>query len=219
LLLRIFAFISAIVCLLPSALASVISNSINVDNSFKVYISTDDSVRGTLLGSIADDNWWITYDFTSSLIPGQDYYLHIKATNLNGVGGFLGGFTIAGTDHLFSNNRDDVTTNPTTWLVSTTGWNNYQPATSYGANGDAHWGFIPTIPVRAKWIWSSNNNADNIVYFSTKIKAVELLAHYKLEEPSWNGASWGLYVIRVICWHMFFFDNTIFKLRVFSHIV
>lgn len=188
-LLRIFSLVCAILCLLPSASGSVLKGSLNVDNSFKVYISTDDSMRGVSLGSRSDEKWWITYDFSSSLTAGQDYYLHVGVTDFSGVGGFLGGFTVEGTDHLFSNNRDDVTTNPTIWRVSTTGWNNYQSATSYGANGVAPWGGIPTIPVRAKWIWSLDNENDNVVYFSTKIEAVEPLAHYKLEESSWNGIS------------------------------
>ncbi|MCG6199698.1 DUF6701 domain-containing protein [Psychromonas antarctica] len=147
--------------------ASDLTGNLNVDNTFEAYLSTNDSVQGTFLTSGTD--WPTTYVLASSLTAGQDYYLHIKGTDLGGVAGFLGDFEITGTDHTFSNGLTTLTTNKSDWVVSTVGWNNYKPASTYGVNGVAPWGTRSDVDASAQWIWSSNNNAHNENYFSTKI--------------------------------------------------
>jgi len=151
----------------------LLSGSLNVDNTFNAYISTDDSVQGTLIGT--GNNWPTTVDISSSLTVGQDYYLHIYATDVGGVAGFLGDFELTNTDHTFSNGLTTLNTNTTNWSVSTVGWNNYQPASGYGVNGVAPWGTRSGVDANAQWIWSSDNSGHNVNYFSTSIRALSLL--------------------------------------------
>jgi MSHA biogenesis protein MshQ len=167
------------------------SGNLNVDNQFEAYISTDDSVQGTLIGS--GTNWPTTEMLSAYLTPGQDYYLHIKATDVGGVAGFLGDFELSGTDHRFSNGLTTLDTNTSDWVVSTTGWGNYQPVTAYGTNVDSPspWGRINGVSLSAQWIWSSNNDADNVTYFSTKIAepVTTPIIEYRFDEASWNGSA------------------------------
>ena len=168
---------------------SGLSGNLAVDNTFEAYISTDDSVQGDFLSS--GNRWQTTYTLLSQLTPGQDYYLHIKATNTGGPSGFLGDFEITGTEHTFSNGLTALKTNTTDWVVSTSGWNNYQTPTSYGANGSVTWSARAGIDRSAEWIWSSNNQADNTTYFSTHIivPPITPLIDYRFDECSYNGAA------------------------------
>jgi hypothetical protein len=168
---------------------SGLSGNLNVDNEFEAYLSTDDTVQGVFLSS--GDDWPTTYNLLSELEPGQDYYLHIKATDKGGVAGFLGDFEINGTEHTFSNGLTTLTTNTTDWMVSTSGWNNYQTPSSYGANGSSPWGTRTLVDANAQWIWSSDNDNDNLTYFSTRIGAPPLtpLLDYRFDECRLNGVS------------------------------
>ncbi len=165
------------------------SGSLNVDNQFEAYISTDDSVQGTLIGT--GNNWPTTVDISSALTPGQNYYLHILARDVGGVAGFLGEFELTGTNHTFSNGLTTLTTNTTDWRVSTSGWSNYQTVSGYGTNGVAPWGNRPAVNPNAVWIWSSNNDSDNLNYFSTTIAApiAAPTLEYRFDEVSWNGTA------------------------------
>jgi MSHA biogenesis protein MshQ len=146
-----------------------LTGSLNVDNTFIAYISTDDSVQGTFLGS--GNDWPTTVDIASSLVTGQDFYLHIYATDVGGVAGFLGEFALTGGDHTFSNGLTTLNTNASNWSVSTTGWSSYEAARAYGANGVSPWGAIGGVDSAAEWIWSADSSGDNVNYFSTKISA------------------------------------------------
>ena len=143
--------------------------SMNVDNNFIAYISTDDSVAGTQIGS--GNNWPTTVDIATTLTAGQDYYLHVYATDSGSVAGFLGDFEITGGDHTFSNSTTTLNTNTAHWSVSTSGWSNYQGASSYGVNGVSPWGNRSGVDASAEWIWSSDNNGDNVNYFTATISA------------------------------------------------
>jgi len=150
---------------------STLAGSLNVDNTFEAYISTDDSVQGTLLTSGTD--WRTTETLSTNLIAGQEYYLHIYASDVGGVAGFLGDFEITGTDHTFSNGLTTLNTNTVNWTASTSGWSNYQTASAYGINGVVPWGTRSGVNASAEWIWSSNNDSHNENYFSTQIIVAE----------------------------------------------
>ncbi|MFT6269953.1 MAG: hypothetical protein ACJAVV_002781 [Alphaproteobacteria bacterium] len=123
---------------------------------------------------------------------GQDYYLHIKGTDEGGVTGFLGDFEISGTDHTFSNGLTTLNTNSTDYVVSTTGWNNYQPKSNYGTNGVRPRRNVSRVERSAQWIWSSDNDADNDNdnYFSVRIVAQTTIpiAGYRFDALDWNGS-------------------------------
>lgn len=162
--------IFSIASLFNVASASVITGNLTVDNAYSVYLSTDDSTQGTLI--ISDDNWYSTESFTANLTAGTDYFLHITGTDVGGVAGFLGDFSLDTSDHVFSNGLAQLVTNAIDWNVSKTGWTGYLTASDYGSNGVSPWGNRSTIDADAEWIWSANNDLDNTVYFSTAITSV-----------------------------------------------
>ena len=166
---------------------SNLTGSMNVDNTFRAYISTDDSVQGALIGS--GNNWPTTVDIATMLTEGQDYYLHVYATDVGGVAGFLGDFEITGTSHSFSNGLKVLDTNTSDWSVSTTGWENYLPASGYGLNGVSPWGNRSAVNGTAEWIWSSDNNNDNVNYFSAKISVPinRPLLEYRFDDCTYSG--------------------------------
>jgi hypothetical protein len=101
--------------------ASLVTANIQVDDTFSYYISTSDTVQGTLIGS--GDAWWIKYNFPNApLTPNVVNYLHIQATNLGGNTGFTGDFTLSDTMFAFANGTQYLTTNLTDWKVSSTGF-------------------------------------------------------------------------------------------------
>ena len=168
---------------------SNLTGSMNVDNTFRAYISTNDSVQGTLIGS--GNDWPTTVDIATNLTEGQDYYLHVYATDVGGVAGFLGDFELTGTSHTFSNGLTVLDTNTSDWSVSTTGWENYLPVSGYGLNGVSPWGNRSAVNGTAEWIWSSDNNNDNVNYFSAKIfvPTKKPLLDYRFDDCSYTGST------------------------------
>jgi len=166
--------------------AGLITGNLNVDDAFTVYISTDDSIAGTEILSGA--GWKTTFSFNNySLTDGVDYYLHVHGRDIaNVIAGFLGDFTLSGTGHVFSNLTTSALTNATGWQVSTSGWNNYQQASTVGQNGDSPWGLRSGVNSNAQWIWSRSGAAshlDNDTYFSLAITATNLKTE-QIPEPS-----------------------------------
>ena len=152
------------------ASATMLSGGLNVDNGYAAYISTDDSVQGTLVS--AANNWYSTYNFSGvNLSAGQNYFLHIFAYDQGGIAGFLGEFNLTGSDHVFSNGLNTLLTNTTDWDVSTSGWGGYQDASYLGNNGVSPWGTRSGVSSNADWIWSQDAHNHNEVYFTTAITA------------------------------------------------
>lgn len=159
------------VMLFNQAEATVLSYNISMDNGFEVYLSTDNSTTGIPIGS---GNYWpTTYNGSSStLTPGQTYYLHVYGYDQGGIAGFLGQFTLSGTDHVFANGTNNLLTNTSDWQASSTGWNTYSAPTSWGTNGVYPWGTLPNIEGTATWIWAGDADANDNAYFTTTIQAV-----------------------------------------------
>lgn len=153
---------------------SILNGLVNMDNGFVAYLSTSDNVQGTSIGALND--WYTTKALTAtSLTAGVDYYLHIYGYDQGGVAGFLGQFTLTGSDHKFANGSSTLLTNTTNWKVNNVGFNgSYVAASGYGNNGVGPWysTYTGSISNSATWIWSSNNDAHNGAYFTTKISAV-----------------------------------------------
>ncbi|WP_371194167.1 DUF6701 domain-containing protein [Glaciecola sp. SC05] len=172
-------------CVAASATAQL-NGTVHIDNAFEAYISTDDSVQGTLIGS--GTNWPTAYSFTTTLTPGQDYYLHIRAVDTGGVAAFLGEFELTGGEHTFENGLTTLITDTLHWRVSTTGWSNYLAVSGYGLNGVSPWGNRPSVDANAQWVWSADNNIDNLNFFTTKITATnkEPIANYRFDESQYT---------------------------------
>lgn len=156
--------------------ATTLSSSLNVDDKFSLYISTDDSQLGTLVGSA--QGWEYTYTFDAVLTNGVTNYIHVVSTNLGGPAGFLGSFSLSDSNFKFANGTNTLTTNASDWKVSTTGFSGaFSPAViSGGANGVSPWGNRTNNSPSAQWIWSSNAQngapAGAKAYFSATVAAV-----------------------------------------------
>ncbi|MCP4077330.1 MAG: PEP-CTERM sorting domain-containing protein [Gammaproteobacteria bacterium] len=175
-------FIKILTCIFAASLilgtnahATLLSGNLNVDNLHETFISTDNSSAGNLISSGA--SWPNTDTFSGiSLDAGQDYYLHILAEDRGYLAGVLGDFTLTGSDHVFANGLTEITTNSIDWLVSSTGWNNYNVATGYGTNGVSPWSTRTGVDSNATWIWTDTNVVngpiDQFAYISLEIQAV-----------------------------------------------
>lgn len=148
----------------------VLTSTLTVDNTFNFYISTDDNVQGTYVGS--GSNWSIPYNFTSNLSAGQDYYIHVEATDVGGPEMFLGKFQLSG-GFQFANGTQTLVTNGADWQVSSTGWNNYTNPLYLGNIGFGPWGFGLSSMAPAQFIWHGtyNTGGGETKYFSAPIYA------------------------------------------------
>jgi hypothetical protein len=154
-----------------TASATTLNSVIHVDNRFTAYISTSDTVQGTLFASGNDWGWG--FPATTELLKGQDYFLHILANDDGGVAGMLGQFTLAGTDHTFVNGTTSLLTNKVDFKGNNTGFNGvYSALGEYGVNGANPWTLQQDTSANAKWIWAGNQETANVAYFSTRISAV-----------------------------------------------
>lgn len=152
-----------------SAQAGTLTGNVNVDDEFDAYISTSDSVVGTLIGS--GTSWPTTYTFSTTLNPGQDYYLHIAAKDNASPAGFLGQFSLTTTDHTFVNGGQYMLTQPSTFKVSSTAFGGpYVTPVDLGANGVGPWGNRTGVDSSARWIWNPDTTSGR-QFFSTKITA------------------------------------------------
>ncbi len=143
-----------------------------MDNGYQVYLSTDDNVTGVLFGS--GEDWYTTFQNSTNLNSGTNYYLHVYGYDMGGIAGFLGNFSLSGSDHVFSNQTTFLETNTTNWKGNTTGFG--QPylssLTDLGQNGDYPWYDIADVSYSARWIWAGDAYDNDVAYFSTKISAV-----------------------------------------------
>jgi len=151
---------------------TTLNGLVNVDNVFDVYLSTNDSTEGTLIGS--GSNWGVTNNFSASLTPGVVNYLHVVAINQGGPGGFLGDFTLSGNGFVFANGTETLLTGDSGWGQNLTGFGaSYNPTAQEGANGVGPWGYQSAYGSSApQWVWNyvSNGWSDyNTVYFSAAI--------------------------------------------------
>jgi MSHA biogenesis protein MshQ len=161
----------AVALTMGSANATTLTSKINLDNRFEVFLSTDDSSAGTSFGVGTD--WRTTFTDTTVLSSGVDYYLHVRGVDVEWIAGFLGEFSLTGTDHLFSNSSTELLTNTTDWVASTLGFDGTYGATvlDLGDNGVGPWGTRSGVSNDATWIWADNAYDINTAYFSTKITA------------------------------------------------
>lgn len=165
-------FALSVLAITSTAKAGLIEGNLNVDNKHTVYISTADNVEGVAVSSYY--GWQHTDSFSAALTTGVDYFLHIKASNDYGPAAFLGDFSLDGSEHVFANGLDTITTNTVDWSVSNSGWGGYTTATGYGTNGVNPWGFQSGVDSSAQWVWSSSVSSLQSTYFTVAIKAVDV---------------------------------------------
>lgn len=155
-----------------TASATLLTSSVSVDNGYVLYISTNNATAGTSFS--AGNAWTTTYTGSTTLAAGTDYYLHVYAYDQGGIAGFLGDFSLTGTDHIFSNGLTSLQTNATNWLGNNTGFSSaYGALTDLGQDGVSPWGNRAGISDTAHWIWAGNAYDNNFAYFTTVISAVQ----------------------------------------------
>lgn len=164
-ILGIIAFLASV----GAAQATTMSVDMAADNEFFAFLSTDDNVQGTLIGS--GNDWTAVSSFSAALTPGVTNYLHIVALNFGGPAGFLGQVALSDSGFAFPNGSQSFLTQTTGWKGSVTGFGtNYVTPDSYGANGVAPWGNQnPEISSTAQWIWAGSADGVTTAYFSLAI--------------------------------------------------
>ena len=162
---------------IASASATILSTTVNVDNVFSLYVSTNDSVLGTLVST--GDTWPTTYNGSITLTDGVTNYIHLVTANQGGPGGFLGDFKLSDSAFTFVNGTNTLLTGVNGWSQNTTGFGNpYSAVVGEGLNGVGPWGtrsgYGADTPT---WIWNyvSNTSSDfQTVYFSAEIDSTPI---------------------------------------------
>jgi len=128
-------------------------------STFKFYISESDNEAGEL---IVDGNLHHTrYAGSTNLKPGKTYYLHVRATGASHEQTFAGKFTLNGNDLNFSNNSNELLTNPNDFRACSGGFG----IGSVGAVFDPRtW---PDSLPGVRFICATTQH--NAIYFSTTI--------------------------------------------------
>lgn len=155
-----------------TALATALTSKANVDNGYEFYISLSNDVTGDLFG--AHNDWYTSYVDTTTLAAGTDYFLHVHAYDQGGIAGFLGEFSLSGSDHVFANGTTQLVTNTTDWSGNNTGFSGtYGNLISLGLDGVQPWGNRPDILDTAQWIWAGDAHGNDHAYFTTRILATQ----------------------------------------------
>jgi MSHA biogenesis protein MshQ len=162
-----------------SAQATTLTGNLTADDYFEAYISTNDSIQGTLIGQgfpdLGTDNFgWkfmFSIDPTTITNPPSTWFLHVKAWDGFGViAGFRGDLKLSDTGFKFNNGTQSLLTNTTDWKVSAIGFDGVYAATPTVVVPHPSW---PAPIADQSWIWTNGGaSTDTPRYFSTKITAV-----------------------------------------------
>lgn len=156
-----------------TASATVLHSRLHVDDSFVAYIATSDTETGAAFSS--GSQWDLASIGQVTLAAGQDYFLHIAATDFGAMAGVLGEFELTDSAHAFVNGAQRLLTNSTDWLGNNTGFDgNYVELGDYGFNGSEPWYYRDGTSTDAQWIWAGHNEWNDIAFFSTRIVALDV---------------------------------------------
>jgi len=141
------------------------------DDFFEAYISTNDSIQGTMFAQ--QTGTWQGGGATGSvtLTPFVTNYLHIQARDTFGAPSmFIGQASLSDTDFYFGNLTQNLLTNPTDWDLSLTGFgSNYVTPADLGQNGTGPWGNQTSVDINARRLWSTPNGGGGEHYYSVAI--------------------------------------------------
>ena len=169
--------VAAMALSMSCAQATTLSGYADVDNVLNAYISTSDSVLGTLFATGSD--WNFNTNFSGvALTPGVTNYLHVVVTDQGGPRMFVGVFHLSDAGFAFANGTQDLLTDIVNWTAGASGGTWYAPTLQPTDEGSANynlsiWGARAPDPARYIWYGLSgdlnNPNAPAEVYFSTPI--------------------------------------------------
>ncbi len=146
--------------------------SMNIDNSFVAYISTDASLAGTQF--LSGNSWPTTYNGSFEFTTAGTYYLHIFAHDAGRPAMFIGNFSLSSTDATFANGTQSLLTDASTgdWSAALDGFGGADVGVvDLGANGTAPWGNF-VAHGDARFIWATGSPTPLDAYFSTTITVV-----------------------------------------------
>ncbi|MFA5499510.1 MAG: PEP-CTERM sorting domain-containing protein [Candidatus Omnitrophota bacterium] len=175
----------------PAYAISDLSGYFNADNWYDMYISTDDSQLGTMVGSSDGGVFdWATAenvgDWGITLTPGVTNYLHVVARDDNyNIAGIMGDLQLNNSNYLFSNGTSSLLTNTENWTVRLGSFAE-STATIVNSGGytngstDSPWYEFLSSPIAnisgdAQMIWTNedgNRDLGQTRYFSTAINTV-----------------------------------------------
>ncbi len=191
---------SLALCCFPALVGATpvtLTSTFTVDDSYRYYISTDDSVLGTQIGW--DEDWYVAESYSATLVPNVTNYIHVVANDDHGViAAFLGQFTLSDSSFHFTNGTQSLVTNADDWNVSRTGFaQDYERPTEIAENGGAIWGSITkfsTISSTASWIWTN----DGMDLYTTRYFSAAIIpdAGSSIPEP----ATFGLFLLGMTGW-------------------
>lgn len=164
----------AVLTVSSGAYATTLTFSGIADDFFEAYISTNDSVQGSLI--VAQTQTWQggVKTGTVTLTPNVTHYIHVRARDAFGAPSmFLGQASLSDNAFFFDNASNTLLTNTTNWKLSLTGFgSNYVTPADLGANGTGPWGFNAGISASARRLWSTTSGGGGEHYFSARINAV-----------------------------------------------
>jgi hypothetical protein len=160
---------------MPNTIGTNTNNYVGVGDSIRIAISADNDyelfVNGDSVGAETGDEWETAELYSVPSIAG-DNIIAVKGIDVGGPGGLVAEVEF---------NGEHFVTNTTSWRVSTTeqtGWKEltfddaaWDNATSIGLHGEGlPWSLYRNVDgistsSGVEWIWSSDNEDDNTVYF------------------------------------------------------
>lgn len=150
---------------------ATLNASLNVDNQFTAYVSSDPGAAGTQF--LSGGSWPTTYSGSFDITEPGTYYLHIRAEDVGRPAMFIGNFSLSDAQGTFDNGTQSLLTQADGgWQASTTGFGGADVGVvDIGPNGMAPWGNFPAHG-SARFIWSTGSPTPLVVYFSTTITVV-----------------------------------------------
>lgn len=171
--LRTAAALGALALTTLAAQATTVSGSFTVDNSYSLYLSSDDSQLGTLIAS--DSDWGTVESFTSGALSGSSLFLHIVATDIGTIAGFLGDFSLSDSGYQFANGQQSLSSDTSHWTFRSDSFSGTQLTVAQQGlnNGSYIWGGpLGGIASSTAWVWSADNCTYCTRYISTEIQQV-----------------------------------------------
>jgi hypothetical protein len=162
--------------------ATMLSGILTADNLFVAAISTDDTQFGTQIAT--GNNFGLQYSFSTPLVTGTTYYLHIIAVNEGGnphnpesgnPDGFIGKFTLSDAGFAFANSTQTLVTEDTNnWRAEVDAVSWHSPVgtpvfrLSNGGLGFG-WSGFPDMGATAEWIWATPEPVGRALFSTTII--------------------------------------------------
>lgn len=157
---------------------STLSAIVTCDNAYDLYFN------GSFTGSGTD--WTVSQTYNLQMLTGTNV-VAIRCTDAGGIAGLLAELQVSGQRIGSSASWKVSLSAPPNWAdvnFDDSGWSN---ATEYGSYGVFPWNTsVSGMPgdTPARWIWSSNSDADNLVYVRVTLGSQGPPTNFALNKPA-----------------------------------